>query len=256
MPHKQQYPCTWPGCNHLSLTKSHLKRHENDKHTRERTFQCPEPGCGYAATQRSNLAPHLRTHNRNESPAPPACVAECHGQDPSRYHPYDSHLDYDRIHTAGTSTPRDLPALLSAQAKLLSQYSSLIPTTRSNNTFHQVPVEPTFCTHPGQEIMNITPAAIPLPFNHPYHPMNASDRTMGQSTGYTMIGGSERLPSLPSTGPDDPWNAASLLSTPRMETPQGREDIPYRPWVEYLGVVPSCTMSYGIPPSTVTRRRY
>ncbi|KDQ21162.1 hypothetical protein BOTBODRAFT_194114 [Botryobasidium botryosum FD-172 SS1] len=169
--------------------------------------------------------------NRGETPVPPLYEAEYREQDPSRYHPYDSRPGYDCTHIAGTSTSQGLPAVLSAQAELLSQYSSLIPTISSNNT-HQVPVEPTLSTYPSQELLNITPASIPLPFNHPHHPTISNSCAMGFDTGYTVVGGSDCLPPLPSTGLDDPWNAPSTLTTPRMEAPQGREDIPHRPWVE------------------------
>ncbi|KDQ10995.1 hypothetical protein BOTBODRAFT_35756 [Botryobasidium botryosum FD-172 SS1] len=52
-------------CNRIISTKSHLKRHINDKHETTRVFHCKEKGCAYKSTQRGNLKLHTRTHFRN-----------------------------------------------------------------------------------------------------------------------------------------------------------------------------------------------
>jgi len=237
----------------MSRTKSHLKRHENDKHTRERTFQCPEPGCTYAATQRSNLAPHLRTHNRNQTPALPADM-EKYVQDLGQYHPQHPHPNYGYTNVTGTSMTPELTTLLSAQADLLNQYTSLLPTVNPDDPFKQVPAEPTFRMLANQELLNVTPTAIPPPFGHSHYPINTSDHSTGHNIGYTMTAGSELHSPLSSTGPNDPWNAPLSIPTSRVDRPGSSQDIPYRSWVEYLGVVPSRSMGYGNPLSTVTRR--
>jgi len=60
-----QYSC--PTCQRRLSTKSHLYRHINDIHLKERTFLCQVRDCNYETTQSGNLKLHMGTHKRKES---------------------------------------------------------------------------------------------------------------------------------------------------------------------------------------------
>lgn len=61
----KQYPCTWPGCERVSATASHLKSHMTS-HTDERPYACTYEGCGMTFKAVPTRTKHIKVVHLKE----------------------------------------------------------------------------------------------------------------------------------------------------------------------------------------------